>query len=49
MGIGMRADDGVRYQESWFDNKSIQDELDFKPKYNFEEGLKEMLVSESHN
>lgn len=49
VGIGMRADDGVRYQEAWFDNKSIQDELDFKPKYNFEDGLKEMLVSESHN
>ena len=46
VGIGIRVDDGVKYQSSWFENKLLQDELGFRPKYKFEDGLKEMLASE---
>lgn len=41
ISIGERVDDGVRYQESWFNNSSLLD-LGYKPKYTFIEGIEEM-------
>ncbi len=41
VSIGERADDGVRYQQEWFDNSSLVD-LGYKPKYTFIKGIEEI-------
>ncbi|SDP06266.1 NAD-dependent epimerase/dehydratase family protein [Selenomonas ruminantium] len=46
IGIGMRSDDGVRYQKIWFDSSHLQEELGFRPKYQFEDGIKEIMQDE---
>ena len=40
VAIGLRPDDGVRYQKEWFDNKRLTEELGFSFKYSFEQGIK---------
>lgn len=42
VGIGLRADDGVRYNEEWFDNAALCS-LGYQPKYTFSEGLREII------
>ena len=41
VAIGAREDDGVRYQERWFDNQVLLD-IGFHPYYSFEAGLAAM-------
>lgn len=46
LGINQRPDDGVRYDVSWFDSTPLQKEFGFVPKYQFEDGLKEILKND---
>lgn len=39
LGIGLRPDDGLRFQFNWMDMKSFQMETGFEPKYSFEEAV----------
>ena len=41
--IGVRPDDGTIYDEKWFDNIPIENELGFKVSYTFEEGVKKTI------
>lgn len=45
--IGAKPDDGLVFDEEWFDNCEIRS-LGFKPKYNFIEGIKD-LMNEKRN
>ncbi len=38
--IGKRPDDGIRYETFWFDDKGIQEDFGFKPRYKFSEAIK---------
>lgn len=38
--IGARADDGLKYEPSWFDNTNLVDDIGFHFKYTFEEGIR---------
>lgn len=38
--IGARADDGIRYKREWFDDRKIQDEFGFVPKYAFSDAIR---------
>ena len=40
VNIGGRTDDGVRYQEEWFEDKEIQQDFGFSPKYTFTDAIK---------
>lgn len=37
--IGKRPDDGIRYDEVWFDDKGIQKDFGFTPKYMFSDAI----------
>ncbi len=37
--IGARPDDGLRYQEEWFDNSPLKREFNFTPHISFREGI----------
>ena len=39
--IGARVDDGIRYEEEWFNSDTLT-KIGFKAKYNFIEGIKEI-------
>lgn len=41
ISIGKREDDGVRYEEEWFDNTALI-RVGFKPKYTFVRGIEEI-------
>lgn len=41
--IGIRPDDGLRYQKSWFDNSKLKKEFGFVPDYTFQEGIRDII------
>lgn len=41
ISIGTRKDDGIRFEEKWFDNSELV-KIGFKSKYTFEQGIKEI-------
>lgn len=43
--IGERLDDGIRYEEKWFDNSLLEKEIGFQPQISFEQGLEKMKES----
>ena len=40
--IGKRPDDGIRYDEKWFDDKGIQTDFGFVPRYMFTDAIKQI-------
>lgn len=43
IGLGKRKEDGLEYNIEWFDIKDLENDTGFKPKYTFEEGIKETI------
>lgn len=43
--IGSRDDDGLKYKQEWFDNSRLTEELNFKFKYTFAEGIKKEFIN----
>lgn len=41
VGLGERPEDGIKYDQSWFDTSKLQEATGFKPEYSFEDGIKE--------
>lgn len=47
VGIGIRPDDGLRYQESWFDNSRLVNEMNYEFRYTFEQGIRADMKGEA--
>ena len=43
LGLGKRKEDGVKYEESWFDSSDLIKEVGYIAEYSFEEGIKETI------
>ena len=41
--IGKRAEDGVKYEKSWFDCSDLIEEVGYTAEYSFEKGIKETI------
>ena len=41
--IGVRPDDGTRYDEDWFNIDKIKSFVDYQPKFSFESGIKKTI------
>lgn len=44
--IGKRPDDGIRYEEEWFEDRGIQNDFGFVPKYMFSDAIKMIREAE---
>ena len=47
MGIGERPDDGVIFEQDWFDITTLKQETTFQEKYTFNEGIRETYEKET--